>query len=328
MPHLFAVPRLELAILPTPLHQLPRISERLGVDLWVKRDDMTGLALGGNKLRKLEYLLAEARAENADVVLTTGGPQSNHAVLTAAACRRVGMDCELVLKQRGITFGGNLVLDALLDTPITWVDSDTYTDVYLAMEKRAEKLRRQGRHPYLIPVGGSVATGALGYVASVAEIAEQSSAAGLSFEHIVCATGSGGTQAGLTVGTHLFSPATVVTGYDVGVGGNPAAVVADLINNTARLLATDLKVTPNQVRVIDALGPGYGCPSPAGVAAMELMARTEGLILDPVYTGKALGGLIASIREGHVASDSRVLFVHTGGAGGLFAIGASEAEEA
>lgn len=313
--------RLPLGLLPTPLHPLPHLSAELGVEVWVKRDDLTGLGLGGNKVRKLEFLLAAAQAADADIILTTGGPQSNHAMLTAAACRRLGLDCELVLKQRGVLDGGNVLLDELIGVPITWVDTDGYDDVYAVMDARVAELQSAGRRPYLIPVGGSVPLGSLGYVACVAEIAEQAAAAGVDFDHIVCATGSGGTQAGLTVGAAIHLPTTPVTGYDVGVGGDPAPVIAELINGTAELLGHDLRIAPTDVRVHDALGPGYSKPSESGVAGMQLMARTEGLILDPVYSGKAFGGLVDGIRAGQYAPGSRVLFVHTGGAGGLFAVG-------
>ncbi len=331
MPDLDALPRLSLGLFPTPLHPLTRLSERLGVDLWVKRDDLTGLALGGNKVRKLEFLLADAVAQGADVVLTTGGPQSNHAMLTAAACRRLGLDCILVLKRRGVLTGGNLLLDDLLDVPVIWVDADSYTDVYAVMDAEADRLRAQGRHPYLIPVGGSVPLGSVGYVAAVAELVAQLEArpegSPQRFDHLVCATGSGGTQAGLVVGAHLFAPSTVVTGFDVSGGDDDwAAVVADLVNGTAELLDVDLQVGPDEVRVLDALGAGYGKPSPAGVQAMRTLAVSEGLVLDPVYSGKAFGGLLSLVADGVIEPGSRVLFVHTGGAGGLFAVGTTPVE--
>lgn len=325
MSGLDSLPRLSLGLFPTPLHPLSRLSERLGIDLWVKRDDLSGLGLGGNKVRKLEFLLADAVAQGSDVVLTTGGPQSNHAMLTAAACRQLGLDCVLVLKQRGVTTGGNVLLDDLLGVPIVWVDADSYDDVYAVMDAEAGRLRSQGRHPYLIPVGGSVPLGSVGYVAAMAEMAAQLDArpegSKQPFDHLLCATGSGGTHAGLVLGAHLFAPSTVVTGFDVSGGEDFAAVVADLVNGAAELLDVDLRVVPDEVRVVDALGAGYGKPSPSGVDAMRTMATTEGLVLDPVYSGKAFGGLLKLVAEGVVEQGSRVLFLHTGGAGGLFAVG-------
>ena len=317
-------PRLRLGLLPTPLHRLDHLSAALGKNIWIKRDDLTGVGLGGNKVRKLEFLLAEAKAQGADYVLTTGGAQSNHAMLTAACANKLGMKAILVLKKRGVTATrGNQLLNNLLGAEVRFLDTPDYADIYAEMERIAAQLARAGHHAFCIPVGGSVALGSLGYVNAVRELAAQAKDQGVRFDHIVCATGSGGTHAGVALGARLYLPETRVTG--VCVDTDPfAEIVPRLIRETAALLECDLPAGFDAVELLDRTGPGYAIPSEAGNAAVRTLAAHEGIILDPVYTGKAFAGLLDLCRSGA----DNVLFWHTGGAGGLFAQGESFTEEA
>ena len=312
-------PNLPLGLLPTPLYRLENLSRELGRNLYIKRDDLMGVALGGNKVRKLEFLLADARSKGADVVLTAGGPQSNHAMLTAACAARLGMEAILVLKKRGVLEGGNLILDRIFGAEVRFVDTDSYDDVYGEMDRLMEDLRRQGRTPYFIPAGGSVPLGCLGYVNCAKEIANQAEELGVAFDAIVSATGSGGTYAGLTLGAKLFLPGTQSVG--IGVCDDPFEEIAyDLMEGTARLLEWDGPVEREDIHIRYHIGPGYAVPSPEGTAAVERLARTEGVLVDPVYTGKALAGLLQLLEEGCFGEEENVLFVHTGGAGALFAV--------
>lgn len=312
-------PTVPLGLLPTPLYKLENLSRQLGKELYIKRDDMIGVALGGNKVRKLEFLLADARAKGADVVLTAGGPQSNHAMLTAACAARLGMQTILVLKERGELTGGNLVLDNIFGAEVRFVDTDSYDDVYAEMERIMDRLRGEGHTPYFIPVGGSVPLGSLGYVNCALEIANQARELEVQFDSIVSATGSGGTYAGLTYGAKLFLPGTRSVG--IGVCDDPFADIAfDLMNGVKELLASDVPVSREDIHMEFEIGPGYAIPSEAGCAAVRRLARSEGILVDPVYTGKALAGLFRLLEEGYFDQDESILFVHTGGAGALFAV--------
>lgn len=305
--------KVPLGIFPTPIQKLDNISRALGVQVYVKRDDMTGLGLGGNKIRKLEYLLAQARAQGAQFVFTTGGAQSNHAMLTACACRKLGMTPILILKKRGVTERrGNQLLEHLMGVDVRFMDTDDYADIYAEMDRVGQEL---GKPYYKIPCGGSNALGALGYVDCVSEILRQ----GERFDHMICAEGSGGTMAGLALGAKLYMPDMRVTGMMVDT--DPfERITVELMRDAAKLLGADIQVSSADFALRDMCGPGYAIPSDEGNAAVELMAREEGLFLDPVYTGKAFAGLIAMAREGAFRRDERVLFLHSGGAGGLFAL--------
>lgn len=306
-------------LLPTPLYKLENLSRELGKNIYIKRDDMIGVALGGNKVRKLEFLLADARDKGADVVLTAGGPQSNHAMLTAACAARLGMRSILVLKKRGKLTGGNLILDGIYGAQVRFVDTDTYDDVYAEMERIMEALRREGRTPYFIPVGGSVPLGSLGYVNCAREIANQAQELGVEFDSIVSATGSGGTYAGLTYGAKLFLPGTRSVG--IGVCDDPFEDIAyDLMNGLKDLLESGVPVEREDIHIRFHIGPGYAVPSPEGCAAVRRLARAEGILVDPVYTGKALAGFLQLLEEGYFDGEENILFVHTGGAGALFAV--------
>ena len=306
--------KLSLGVFPTPIHKLHNISRLLGTEVYIKRDDMTGLGLGGNKVRKLEYLLAEAKKQGAEVVFTTGGAQSNHAMLTAAAANRLGMKPILILKKRGVTARqGNQLLEYLMGTDVRFMDTDNYTDIYAEMDRVGQEM---GVPYYKIPCGGSNTLGTLGYVDCVKEIAAQ----GMAFDHIICAEGSGGTMAGLALGAKLYMPNARVTGMMV--DNDPfEEITVRLMREAAALLHAEVPVSAEDFVLRDLCGPGYAIPSEEGNAAVALLAAQEGLFLDPVYTGKAFAGLIAMAKEGAFKPEDRVLFLHSGGAGGLFAVG-------
>ncbi|MBR2942946.1 MAG: D-cysteine desulfhydrase family protein [Clostridia bacterium] len=306
--------KISLGVFPTPLQKLENISRALGAQIYVKRDDMTGLGLGGNKVRKLEYLMAEAKKQGAQVVFTTGGAQSNHAMLTAAAARKLGMTPILILKKRGVTARqGNQLLNSLMGVDVRFMDTDDYADIYAEMDRVGQEM---GVPYYKIPCGGSNALGTMGYVDCVKEIAQQ----GFAFDHIVCAEGSGGTMAGLALGAKLYMPGARVTGMMVDTDPFEEITVR-LMREAAALLGETMEITAADFDLRDLCGPGYAIPSEEGNAAVALMAQEEGLFLDPVYTGKAFAGLVAMAKEGAFAPEDRVLFVHSGGAGGLFAVG-------
>lgn len=311
--------RIPLGVLPTPLYKMDQLSRETGRNLYIKRDDLTGVALGGNKVRKLEFLLADAKKKGASVVLTAGGPQSNHAMLTAACAARLGMKAILVLKKRGVLEGGNLTLDALYGAEVRFVDTDSYDDVYTEMERIMAQLRAGGHTPYFIPVGGSVPLGCLGYVNCVREIAAQSKALGAEFSHIVSSVGSGGTYAGLTLGAKLYLPGTRSIG--IGVCDDPfEEITLDLMRETALLLENDIHVSPEDIHIRYHTGPGYAQPSPEGMEAISRLARAEGILADPVYTGKGLAGFFQLLEDNSIPEGADVLFVHTGGAGAIFAV--------
>ena len=313
MMDLSSLPRVSLGVFPTPVQKLENVSRALGTNVWVKRDDLTGIGLGGNKVRKLEFLLADARRQEAEIVFTTGGAQSNHAMLTAACALKLGMTPILILKKRGVTARqGNQLLEHLMGVDVRFMDTDDYADIYAEMDRVG---RASGRPYYKIPCGGSNALGSLGYVACAKEIAEQ----GMHFDHIVCAEGSGGTMAGLALGAKLYLPGAKV--YGMMVDTDPFdRITPALMAEAAELLGEKVRITPDDFILRDMCGPGYAVSSPEGAAAVSMMARLEGLFLDPVYTGKAFAGLIAMAKEGAFGPDDQVLFLHSGGAGGLFAV--------
>lgn len=299
-----------LGIFPTPIHRLPNLSRELGTNVWIKRDDLCGVALGGNKVRKLEYLLADAKAKGYDLVMTTGQAQSNHAMLTAACAQRMGLDCILVLKERGITERkGNQILNYLMGVEVRFVDTDSYDEVYEEMDRIAEEL---GRKVYKIPCGGSNALGSLGYVDCMKEVSEF----GQKFEHIVCACGSGGTAAGTILGAKMYMPETHVMCSMV--DSDPFdVIVPQLMKEATALIDPDMEIPVPDL--VDMCGPGYSIPSEDGNEAIALMMKLEGIVLDTCYTGKAFAGLIKRARAGEYKPDDNVLFIHSGGAGGLFA---------
>ncbi len=326
--HLDDLPRIDLAHLPTPLEHLTALSSLLGgPSIFVKRDDATGLATGGNKTRKLEFLIGEAIEREADTVITTGAMQSNHARQTAAAAGRAGLRCVLLLENRHpiadstYEVGGNVLLDRILGAEI--IELAEGTDLFEAMDICEHQLRESGAEPYLIPIGGSNAVGALGYVDCAIELVEQSESLGVRIDHVVHATASAGTQAGLVAGFAGLESGIPVTGVSAGMPADDlSAFVFDVAVKTAEIIGAPGSVTREMVVVDDGhVGPGYGLPTTEMLDAVELVARTEGLLLDPVYTGKAMAGLMAMIRDGRFDPDDNVVFVHTGGIAGLMAYG-------
>ncbi len=323
--HLARFPRLRLAHLPTPLESLERLSAELGgPNLWIKRDDCTGLAGGGNKTRKLEFLMADAVERGADAVITQGATQSNHARQTAAAAK-LGMACHLLLEDRAglpdndYLCNGNVLLDQLHGATLQGHPGGT--DMNAAMEALARELRDDGRKPYVVPGGGSNEIGALGYVNCALELLQQANDAGLEIAHVVHATGSTGTQAGLVTGFRGSGSGIPVLGISVRAEREAQEEnVFRLAERTAEHLGIPGAVRRDHVVAdSDYVGPGYGLPAPDTLEAIRLFARIEGILLDPVYTGKAAAGLIALVREGRFGKDDNVVFVHTGGAQALFA---------
>lgn len=310
------LPRVRFAHLPTALEPLERLSEELGgPKLWVKRDDQTGLAFGGNKTRKLEFLIAEAQAQEARTLITAGAVQSNHCRQTAAAAARFGLDCILVLAgEPPQSSSGNILLDGLLGAELIWT---TRSERETTLKKVVSESEDAGRRPFLIPYGGSNPIGAIAYTFALQELLEQ----GLTPDWIVFASSSGGTQAGLAVGSRLFG----FNGGILGISVDETAEVlqtriADLAEQTAVLIGEAIPFSPEEVTVnANYIGEGYGIMGTPEQEAIELFARTEGLLLDPVYTGRAAAGLIDLIRQGFFDVEDSVLFWHTGGTPALFA---------
>lgn len=311
---------------PTPIEFLPRLSEHLGgPDIYVKRDDLLGLASGGNKTRKLEFLIADALAQGADTIITTGAVQSNHCRLTLAAAVKEGLSCRLVLEERvegsydSDASGNNLLFKLLGAEQITVVPGGT--NLEHAMSEVADDVRNSGRTPYVVPGGGSNALGALGYVACAQEIMQQSFDQAQTFDNVVCSSGSGGTHAGLVAGFHGYGSSAEVTGISVRAERVPQeSKILALANAVSSLGGSSSDIPPEAVKVRDEyVGPGYSLPTAEMTAAIQLFARKEGILLDPVYTGKTAAGLIDLVRTGAFDHDSKVLFIHTGGSPALYA---------
>jgi len=324
---LITAPRLNLGQWPTPLHELPRLTAALGGPrLFIKRDDLTGLALGGNKCRKLEYVLAEAQRQGVDALITTGASQSNFALQMAAAGRKLGLESHLVLiKGLHSELQGNLLLHHLLGSKVTILEladiSQAFTVVPRKMEELAEELRRQGRKPLVIPAGATMPLGNAGWFSAAEEIGRQIEDQKIELRAAVLACGSGGTQAGLTLGVKKLGLPFQVVGISVFQKKEEARrIVADQASQTARLFDLGVSLDPEEVTVYDDyLGPGYGLPTGECLEAIRLTARTEAIFLDPVYTGKAMAGLIDLSRQGVFTSRDAVLFIHTGGVAADFA---------
>ncbi len=314
-------PRLELIGAPTPLEYLPRLSDHLGREIFIKRDDTTPLAMGGNKLRKLEFLAADALREGADTLITAGAIQSNHVRQTAAVAAKLGLHCVALLEnpigtraENYLSNGNRLLLD-LFNTPVEMCDA--LTDPAAQLDELATRIEAQGYRPYVIPVGGSNALGALGYVESALEIAQQCEDA-VEISSVVVASGSAGTHAGLAVGLEQLMPQAELIGVTV------SRAVADQLPKVVALqqaVANSLELQAKADIILwdDYFAPGYGTPNEEGMAAVKLLAQLEGILLDPVYTGKAMAGLIDGITQKRFKDEGPILFVHTGGAPALFA---------
>lgn len=308
----------------TPIEKMPRLTRELGgPSLYIKRDDTLGFAGGGNKIRKLEFIMADALAQDADTLITCGAVQSNHCRLTLAAAVREGLRCRLVLEERvpdsyDPEAGGNNLLFHLLDAErIRAVAGGS--DMMAEMEKEARDLRSAGRRPYIIPGGGATALGALGYVSCAHEIMAQVKEGHPRFDHIVCASGSGGTHAGLLAG--FSSSGWSVTGINVSRSREEQEEkIYRLACDTASLMDAGDDIRRESVRCRDEyVGQGYSIPTEEMKEAVRLLARTEAILLDPVYTGKAMAGLIDMIHKGDLKKGETVLFLHTGGSPGLYA---------
>lgn len=318
-------PRVRLGHLPTPLEPMDRISETLGGPrLWIKRDDCTGLSSGGNKTRKLEYLMADAQLKGADTIITQGATQSNHARQTAAAAARLGMNCHILLEDRTgsndaqYNLNGNVLLDMLHGATVTKRAGGA--DMAAEMEILASELRDRGAAPYIVPGGGSNPIGALGYVNCARELTEQAADMGLQIDAFVHATGSSGTQAGLVTGLAAIESDIRLLGIGVRAPQEKQEqMVFDLAQRTADHLGTGLQISRDSVRAnCDYVGPGYGMPTEGMKQAVRTLARMEGLLFDPVYSGKGLDGLIDLIGKGAFEGMENVVFLHTGGSAALF----------
>ena len=322
---LATLPRFNLTTLPTPPQRARNLEVTLGPRsprIYLMRDDLTGLAFGGNKARKLEYLLGDALSNQATVLVTEGAAQSNHARITAAAAAIAGLRSVLVLDARhGSEIAGNLLLDHLLRADVRIVPDKAARTALMA--SMGEELRVAGERPYVIPTGGSVPVGAAGYVAMVAELLAQLMSAGEAPSRLYFPTGSLGTQAGLVVGARAFSAPFVV--YGVAVEHPVEQLVADgvaLANDTADLLGIGRQFTAADITIDGAfIGADYGVPTEEGTEAIRLLARTEAVFLDPVYSGKAMAALIGHVRSGALDPNEAVIFLHTGGGPSLFATG-------
>ncbi|VGQ07229.1 D-cysteine desulfhydrase [Klebsiella variicola] len=314
-------PRLELIGAPTPLEYLPRLSDHLGREIFIKRDDTTPLAMGGNKLRKLEFLAADALREGADTLITAGAIQSNHVRQTAAVAAKLGLHCVALLEnpigtraENYLSNGNRLLLD-LFNTQVEMCDA--LSNPAAQLDELATRIEAQGYRPYVIPVGGSNALGALGYVESALEIAQQCEGA-VEISSVVVASGSAGTHAGLAVGLEQLMPQAELIGVTV------SRSVADQLPKVVALqqaVANSLELQAKADITLwdDYFAPGYGTPNEEGMAAVKLLAQLEGILLDPVYTGKAMAGLIDGITQKRFKDEGPILFVHTGGAPALFA---------
>jgi len=326
------VPRTPLATLPTPLHEATRLRAALGGPskaprILIKRDDLTGLALGGNKARKLEFLVADAVAHGADALITTGATQSNHARMTAAAACMAGLECHLVLTSKSAAppLQGNLLLDRVYGATLHHVPAPEDPRLALGSDEAKVRevesaLRAVGKRPYVIAVGGSSSVGALGYILATAELVEQLSAAGLHPSRVYYASGSRGTQAGLALGAKACDVSYCAYGIAVSTGEPDKTYRAfHAANGAAEILGIPTRVELDDLFTDSGfIGEGYGIPTNECLEAIALLARTEGILVDPCYTGKALAGLIAHARTGEVTPRETVVFLHTGGAPGIF----------
>ena len=321
--HIETLPRFRLAQLPTPIEKLERLSRELGgPELLIKRDDQTGLALGGNKTRKLEFLVGQALEQGADTLVTAGAAQSNHCRQTAAAAAKAGLKCELILAGTKPELpNGNLLLDELLGAECHWIERSHFP---VKLSQLPEQLRAQGRKPYVIGIGGSNGVGATGYVLAMMELTEQLRATQRRVDHILFASSSGGTQAGVVLGARVTEFTGQLHGLSIDKDDRERATyeeeVAQIANECAQYIGADKQVAKQDIKVIYGYtGEGYGVVSNLEREAIRLMARSEGIILDPVYTGRAFGALTDLIRKGVFKRDETVLFWHTGGAPALFA---------
>ncbi|HUT72745.1 MAG TPA: D-cysteine desulfhydrase [Desulfatiglandales bacterium] len=309
----------------TPMEKAPRLTDALGgPDIYIKRDDLLGLAGGGNKTRKLEFLVADALAQGADTLITCGAVQSNHCRLTLAAAVKEGLDCRLVLEERvpgtydPEASGNNFLFNLMGVETVTVVSGGL--DMMKAMDEAADEVKAEGRKAYVIPGGGSNPIGATGYVACAQEIMTQTFEQGISIDYLVCASGSAGTHAGLVTGFYGCNMNVPVLGINVSrTKQDQEELVYGLVKRTSRHVGLNFEIPREAVTCFDEyVGPGYSLPTPGMAEAVRMLARTEGILLDPVYTGKTMAGLIDLVRKGFFNKDDTVLFVHTGGSPALY----------
>jgi len=319
---LLLLPRLELAKLPTPLDRVENLGKSLGnLDLWFKRDDLTGFGLGGNKVRSLEYLAADAMKVNSNILITGGSSGSNHVRTTMAVAAHLGLKGVAVLSgTRPSKANGNLLLNQLLDAKLVFTGNPdrSYIDNYI--EDEAERLRGKGESPYMIRRGGVSSLGCIGYVSAAVEICSQLQSLNLNPDILLCATGCGVTQAGLLVGLKLMGLNCRLYGITVSRSRDECiAYIKQLINETEDVLGLDSRVKNDEIFVFDEyIGEGYSVPTSEGIDAIRLVAQTEGIFLDPIYTGKAMAGLTDLVKKDLIGSDNTVIFLHTGGSPSIF----------
>ncbi|MFQ5753734.1 MAG: D-cysteine desulfhydrase family protein [bacterium] len=313
---------IQLAKVPPPIEKLERLSKYFeGAQVYIKRDDFTGIATSGNKIRKLEFLLAEAKEQNCDYVITCGGYQSNHARSTAIAAAKLGLKCHLVLRNSmGAALEGNLFLSRLVGADIQYVTLEEYVRIDEEMNKIANELDSKGHRTYIIPEGGSNELGALGYLKGAEEIARQLKAMKLKIHHLVFAVGSGGTYAGLLLGKYLYNLPFQIHGINVCDDESYFINrIFEILKNARRRFKLDLNLSKKDIHIIDGyVGKGYGLSSQEEIDLIKTVAKAEGIILDPVYTAKAMLGLVDQIRKGTFKPEENILFIHTGGIFGLF----------
>jgi D-cysteine desulfhydrase family pyridoxal phosphate-dependent enzyme len=313
--------RISFAGFPTPLQRMPNLSKILGgPDLFIKRDDMTDLAFGGNKARKLEFVFADAKEKGTDVVIAAGMAQSNCVCMVASAARRLGMKPVLVLQgKEPEVYDGNLLLDKLLSAEIRFVD-DIVSNVSGKLAAVADEFREKGYNPYIISVGATTPLSAFGYALAMEELVNQFGELGENLDYVVCACGTGGTQAGLILGTKLLSVETRILGASVFADKAVASKqIAQLVNGSAELLGIDYSVSAEEVTVFDEyIKEGYGVLNEEVTEALKFVAETEGIFLDPVYTGKAMVALVDLIKKDYFGEEDNIVFLHTGGLPALF----------
>ncbi|PHR84312.1 MAG: D-cysteine desulfhydrase [Colwellia sp.] len=317
------IPRESLGFFPTPLVELTKLSKKLnGPRIFMKRDDNTGLALGGNKTRKLEFILADALAQGADTIITAGAAQSNHCRQTAAASASLGLECHLVLGgMEPDHFDGNLLLDKIFGCSIHWAGKNRKGE---DIPQLVEQLKNEGKKPYVVPYGGSNELGALAFVEALRELESQRLSINASFTHIIFASSSGGTHAGLMLGKKILKAPYQIVGVNIDKGETDKIpfnqYIVSLANSTAKLIGENYQFSnADLILNSDYVGEGYGVIGALENEAISLTAQTEGILLDPVYTGRAMGGVIEMIRSGKLNKTDSVLFWHTGGAPALFA---------
>ena len=320
---MLSIPREPLGFFPTPLIELTRLSKALnGPKIYMKRDDNTGLALGGNKTRKLEFIIGDALAQGADTIVTAGAAQSNHCRQTAAAAASLGLECHLVLGgQEPEQLNGNLLLDKIFGCHIHWAGNNRKGE---DIPDIVEQLKKEGKKPYIVPYGGSSELGAFAFVEAFKELELQRQEMDISFTHIVFASSSGGTHAGLMLGNKIFNSSYQIVGINIDKGETDKVpfdqYIVSLANSTSALIKADYTFSEaDLVLNSDYVGDGYGVIGALENEAIAITAQTEGVLLDPVYTGRAMGGLLDMIRTGKIKKTDTVLFWHTGGAPALFA---------